>query len=98
MSMPAVQALRQTFPDARISWLVEGSVGALLPHQPFIDKVIRFPRGSATGALRKGNLPLAKQEMGRFLKELRADEYDVIVIGSGLGGLTGAENFLGVWT
>ena len=78
MSMPAVKALRERFPEARISWLVEGSVGALLPHQPFIDKVIRFPRGQTTGALKKGDILTARREMGRFLKELRADEYDVI--------------------
>lgn len=79
MSMPAVKALRDAFPETRISWLVEGSVGGLLPHQPFIDKVIRFPRGAAARALRQGNLLLAKREMWGFLKALREDEYDVIV-------------------
>jgi len=79
MSMPAVKALRQEFPEARISWLVEGSVGELLLHQPFIDRVIRFPRGSAVKALKKGDLGLARKEMGRFLRSLREDRYDMIL-------------------
>jgi heptosyltransferase I len=79
MSMPAVKALREQFPEARISWLVEGSVGELLLHQPFIDKVIRFPRGVTVKALKQGKLPLAKNEMGRFLAELRENRYDMIL-------------------
>lgn len=79
MSMPAVKALRDEYPSARISWLVEGSVGELLIHQPFIDKVIRFPRGTTVKALKKGNLGLAKKEMGRFLGSLREDRYDMIL-------------------
>ena len=77
MSMPAVKALKEQYPAMRISWLVEGSVGELLAHQPFIDRVIRFPRSAATGALRRGNIGLARREMGRFLKALREDRYDV---------------------
>ncbi len=79
MSMPAVKALKDKFPDTRISWLVEGSVGELLTHQPFIDKVIRFPRSAATGALKRGRLLRAKREMGRFLRGLREDRYDTII-------------------
>jgi heptosyltransferase I len=79
MSMPAVKALKDRYPETRISWVVEGSVGELLTHQPFIDRVIRFPRSSATGALRRGNLRLAKREMGQFLTALREDKHDVIV-------------------
>lgn len=79
MSMPAVKALKEQYPAMRISWLVEGSVGELLAHQPFIDRVIRFPRSAATGALRRGNIGLARREMGRFLKALREDRHDAIV-------------------
>ena len=45
LTMPAVQAIKAAFPAARLSWLVEGSVGELLAHQGFVDRVIEFPAG-----------------------------------------------------
>jgi len=53
MSIPAVRAIRDKFPAAHISWLVEGSVGEFLACQDFIDEVIRFPRGDAIKGLKK---------------------------------------------
>lgn len=79
MAMPAVKALREQFPKTRISWLVEGSVGELLTHQPFIDKVIRFPRSAMVRALKRGRFLKSKKEMDRFLGTLREDKYDMIL-------------------
>jgi lipopolysaccharide heptosyltransferase I len=79
MTIPAVKALREHFPRARLTWLVEGAVGELLSHQGFIDEVIRFPRGSIQGSMKRGNLSRATKEMGIFLKKLRGGEYDLII-------------------
>jgi len=79
MTIPAVKALREYYPNARLTWLVEGSVGELLAHQGFIDEVIRFPRGSIQGSMRSGNLTKATKEMRGFLKKLRNGEYDLIL-------------------
>lgn len=79
MTMPAVQALRRTFPAAKLSWLVEGSVGELLSHQAFLDRVIEFPRGRIEGALRKGNLFSAGRMLSAFVRDLRTEEYDVVL-------------------
>lgn len=79
MTIPAVKALREKYPHARLTWLVEGSVGELLRHQGFIDEVIHFPRGSIQGSIKQGNLTRATKEMGSFLKKLRGGEYDLII-------------------
>ncbi len=79
MSMPAVKSIKDHFPEARVSWLVEGSVGDLLTSQPFIDHVIPFPRSRTVKALRQGRLGLAQMELGHFIKGLRTDKFDMIV-------------------
>jgi ADP-heptose:LPS heptosyltransferase len=79
MTIPAVQALREHYPHAHLTWLVEGSVGELLHHQSFIDEVIHFPRGSIQGSMKRGNLSRATRDMSSFLKELRDGEYDLII-------------------
>ncbi len=65
MTIPAVKALREYYPNARLTWLVEGPVGELLTHQGFIDEVIRFPRGSIQSAMKKGNLTSATKQTKR---------------------------------
>lgn len=79
MTIPAVKALKEYYPHAHLTWLVEGSVGELLTHQGFIDEVIRFPRGSIQSAMKKGNLTSATKQTKCFLKKLRGGEYDLIL-------------------
>jgi heptosyltransferase I len=78
MSIPAVVAIRNTYADARISWLVEGSVSELLSYQGFVDEVIEFPRQDIVRAVRKSDPVRAIQELNRFLKRLRSVEYGII--------------------
>jgi len=79
MTIPAVKALKEHYPHAHLTWLVEGTVGELLAHQGFIDEVIRFPRGSIQSSIKIGNLTRATKEMKSFLKKLRSGEYDLIL-------------------
>lgn len=68
-----------TFPDAKIDWLVEGSVTGLLKAQGFIDHIIEFPRRAITEDIRKGRPLDALRRSLRVIKELRKKEYDVIL-------------------
>ncbi len=79
MSMPAVVAIRRRFPEAHLSWLVEGSVGALLTGQTFVDEVIRFPRSAVTKALKRANPKDLKGAFLPFARQLRKRKYDLIV-------------------
>ncbi|MCX5812805.1 MAG: glycosyltransferase family 9 protein [Proteobacteria bacterium] len=78
MSIPAVIAIRNTYSDARICWLVEGSVSRFLSYQDFVDDVIEFPRHSIVRAIKKSDPIRAIKEINAFLKRLRKVEYDII--------------------
>lgn len=79
LCMPAVKAIRDRFPDAHITWLVEGSVGELLSCQTFIDEVIQFPRGRLQDGLRAANPISVARELKGFLSRLRKVRYDCII-------------------
>jgi heptosyltransferase I len=79
MSMPAVKAIRDQYPAAHISWLVEGSVAEFLSHQTFIDEVIPFPRGKLQRAIKGGRAISAAQETGAFMRLLRSRDYDTVL-------------------
>lgn len=78
MSIPAVVAIRNTFSEAHISWLVEGSVSQLLSYQSFIDNVIEFPRNTIVSAFRKSNPALGIRQTMIFINNLRKINYNII--------------------
>jgi lipopolysaccharide heptosyltransferase I len=50
--LPALDALRRHFPNARISWAVEETAAGLLEGHPQLNEVIKLPRRQWTRALR----------------------------------------------
>ncbi|MFT7516229.1 MAG: ADP-heptose:LPS heptosyltransferase [Myxococcota bacterium] len=72
-ALPAVKALKDARPDAKIEWLVEDKHAALLNSCPFIDKVLLFPRSS----LGKLMLPLRLAKHLAQLKKYGA--YDLVI-------------------
>lgn len=79
MTIPAVKAIRERFPEGYISWLVEGSVGEFLKHQDFINEVIIFPRTGLTKELGRCNIFRAGHVIGPFLRQLRERKYDLVI-------------------
>ena len=79
MTIPAVRAIRDEFPDAHISWLAEGPVSEFLACQDFIDEVIIFPRSTVTKGLKTCNISRAQKAIAPFLRDLRKREYDLVV-------------------
>jgi len=77
MSIPAVFSIKQRYKEARISWLVEGTVGKFLSYQSFVDNVIEFPRKRIANGI-KHNPLYALKELMLFSKRLREVEYDII--------------------
>ena len=67
---PAIRGLRQHFPDAHISYIVEPLAAAVVAHNPSIDDVIVVPRrGGLRGFLKDVAL-------GR---RLRAERYNLVI-------------------
>jgi heptosyltransferase I len=79
MSLPAVKALKEGSPGARVSWLVEGSVAELLSCQDFVDHVVRFPRDLIMRSVKEGSGFKALSHLTGFVKKLRATNYDALI-------------------
>jgi heptosyltransferase-1 len=64
-ALPAFQALRKRFPDARISWIAEPAGAALLENFPGIDRILTFSLKSQRG------LPAKVLYLVRFVRRWR---------------------------
>ncbi len=78
-TLPAASALRRGYPEAHLAWLVEPPSASLLRGLPWLDEVRVFPRPELRGALRRGRLDRAARAGWRFLRDLRAADYDLVV-------------------
>jgi heptosyltransferase-1 len=79
-----IHALRQRYPSARISWLVQPESKALLEHHPELDEVLIWPRAS-WHALWKARRWLALwREVRNFRRLLREQHYDLALDAQGL--------------
>lgn len=79
-TLPAVLAVRQALPDARLAWLVEeGAAGALEGH-PAIDALWVIPRSRWGAGLRSARrAPGVLSEIVNFTLRLRAERFDWVL-------------------
>lgn len=78
-TLPAVRALRDAYPEAELTWLVEPASASLLQGQPWIDRVLVFPRDVLRGALVRSRWLAAGSRLRLFLRELRAARFDLVL-------------------
>jgi heptosyltransferase-1 len=78
-ALPVSYAIKETFPDAKVTWVVEPPAYDLLTNNPYIDKIVLFEKKKfkSLGGFIK-NLP-------PFLAELRKEKYDAVLDLQGLG-------------
>jgi heptosyltransferase-1 len=79
-TLPTLEALRSTYPSARITWLVEAAYAPLLAGHPALDEIWEAPR------LHPGEL-LADKNPARLrglLRRLRAQPFDLVLDVQGL--------------
>ncbi len=92
-TLPLLEVLRKNFSGARIDWLVEEEAGHIIDGHRGIDHVIVSHRKSWQRRLFKVREQSAVLgEISRFLRELRCNEYDLVIDLQGLfksGLLTG---------
>src|SRR5206468_2138410 len=66
-----VAALRESFPQARLAWVVEPGSSSLLPGAPWLNEIVLFPR-TALGAPALWRHPnQARKALGQFLSKLQ---------------------------
>jgi heptosyltransferase-3 len=76
MMTPALRALRETFPQARITAVVNSGTEAMLAHNPHVDDILVYPRhekGTGSG------LAARLLREWRFLGKLRRRRFDLTI-------------------
>ena len=72
MITPLLRALRQTFPGARLTAVVNAGTEAMLAHNPDVDDLIVYQRGETS---------FLRRELG-FLRAVRAARFDLTIAGT----------------
>lgn len=78
-SLPVLTALRQHFPAAHITWIVNRAYEPLLRGHPDLDATLAFERSP-----RNTNTLEATLRYGRFLSRLRQQHFDLVIDLQGL--------------
>ena len=101
-ALPAANALRDRFPTAHITWVLEEKARDVLAYQPEVDETIVFQRDRwKKGILNPLTFLRTIGEVYRFVKELRGKHWDIAfdfhgILKSGLiSYLSGAKDRVG---
>ena len=83
-TLPALNALRRKYPEARIDWLVEEAAADLVIGHAALDNVLISRRKAWVRDLKQGRVLAAWQGFADFVKRLRTTEYDLLIDFQGL--------------
>ncbi len=81
LALPALTALRKSFPGAKISWLVRPEFAPLLENHPHLDETIIFDRKSLGKAWYH---PTGIRTLCSLIRRLRASQFDAVFDFQGL--------------
>lgn len=99
LALPALSALRKSFPDAKISWFVRPDFAPLLEGHRYLDEIVPFDRKFLG---RAWHSPRAFSALIALMSRLRKARYDAVFDFQGLfrtaslGWLSGAPLRLGI--
>jgi heptosyltransferase I len=83
-TLPAAHLLKKGLPGCSITWVVEEAAADLIAGYEGIDSIIVSKRTAWLRALRAGRAVAACAEAAAFVRELRRDEYDLVLDFQGL--------------
>ena len=81
MALPALSALHNSFPDAKIDWMVRNEFAPLLETHPFVNEVILFDRKFLGKSWYN---PRAIKALLLLISQLRDKKYDIVIDLQGL--------------
>jgi lipopolysaccharide heptosyltransferase I len=81
LALPALTALRKSFPNAKISWLIRPEFAPLLENHPHLNEIIPFDRKFLGKAWFH---PGASGSLLSLIKRLRRAEFDAVIDFQGL--------------
>lgn len=79
MASPLLAALRQKYPEARITWLVEPGLADLLRHNPDLNEVILWPKGEWVRLWKERRYFELLRRIREFRAELRTRNFDLAI-------------------
>jgi heptosyltransferase-1 len=80
-ALPALSALRRSFPQARVSWLIRPEFAPLLEGHPHLDEIILFDRKLLAKAWYS---PAAGRSLMSLVSKLRQSHFDAVLDLQGL--------------
>jgi len=84
-ALPALEAVKKTFPGSEIDWVVEEAAAGILDGHPLIDRLLVSRRRAWTRMLRSpSTFTRAIGEIAGFLHKLRERRYDIAIDLQGL--------------
>ena len=83
-TLPALNCLRQQYPDAHITWVVEGAAADLVQDHSAVDLVLVSKRQTWVKDFRAGKWLTAIQGFSHFKRLLRLRKYDLVLDFQGL--------------
>jgi len=84
-TLPALDALHHRFPESNITWVVEEKASDIIKDHPYLKKVIVSQRKRWLKNVKRPSLwSNTLKEILSFIRELRSQEYDVVVDFQGL--------------
>ncbi len=83
-SSPLIKSLRRSYPDAKISWLVEPPAAPLLRHNPELDQVIVWRKMAWKKLWQERKYLKLWREIRAFRQRLKSHQFDVVLDLQGL--------------
>lgn len=84
-TLPALEAIKKTFPHGKITWLVEEAASGILEGHPLIDELLVSRRKAWFRMLKTpGTFFSGLAHIARFLRSLRGTQYDIAIDFQGL--------------
>jgi heptosyltransferase-1 len=84
-TLPALEAIKKTYPDSAVTWLVEEAAAGILEGHPLVDELL-VSRRKAWLRLLKNPFTAVQglTHLVRFLRKLRSARYDIAIDFQGL--------------
>jgi heptosyltransferase-1 len=80
-ALPFLKAVKDTFPDASVDWVVSKNLRGILEDNPLINELIVFDKDSWKSIK---NIPKTSRDISRLRKTLKSRNYDIVVDLQGL--------------
>jgi heptosyltransferase-1 len=79
MASGILPALKNAYPHATITWLVQKEFSELILGSPYVDKIISFDRKGLSNFLKEKNLKKFFKHLFVLIKEIRAQHFDLVL-------------------